>query len=195
MVGWLAPLLVGLPVLLLGCAETRDATSSGLGLQGSARTDRSESKPADEGPHALLGTWIGAFDWGPGEAESGQAAIKVTHRFSNSLASGGTEFGLYRVVEESRDVPQPGCHQVSERRGTFAFDGRTLIITLKEGASRRECPNAAPTTRRLIAAGADGKTTEVEETYVASLTGDTLTLQSVLAGATLAPIAFKREEP
>ena len=184
-----------LAVLGSACAETGGSSALGSGSRTASGMSATGEplRPTDDAPPSVVGAWVSQIGWGAGEAESGPGSIKTTHRFSSSLSTGGVsgrgvlrEMGVYEIEEEARDVPSRGCHHTTIRRGTFELDSRILTVTLTEGQSIRTCPKTKAVTHVM-------KDQEVVQTYEAQLNGDTLTLRSILAGATLSPIVFRRD--
>jgi hypothetical protein len=177
-----------------GCAEAGGASvvGPGGGRSAAAAAVIAEAlRPDDVAPPSVVGSWVTSVGWAAGEAESGPGSIKTTHKFSSTVSTSRgrqLEAGQYEIEEVALDVPSRGCRHTTVRRGTFELDSRILTVTLKEGASVRTCPGVPTVTRSTLKDGG-----EVVQTYEAQLSGDTLTLRSILAGATLSPIVFRRD--
>jgi hypothetical protein len=164
------------------------SSSSGAGSSGSSSGNPMEPKKWSDEDGGLVGSWVGVFEWGAAEATGGAASIKMTHRFASSLRSGAHHYGIYRYVEEVSDIPKRGCRRVTDRGGSYDFDGKLLVVTLTEGTSSTRCPGAANSERAI-----EG---ESKQSYDAEVSGDLLALRSIVTGGvSVSPVVFKREAP
>jgi hypothetical protein len=184
-----------LAAALAGCAEA-GGSSAVVGPGGGSRTAATviaeALRPDDVAPPSVVGSWMSSVGWSAGEAESGPGSIRTTHKFSSTVSTSRgkqVEAGQYEIEEVALDVPSRGCRHTTTRRGTFELDARILTVTLTEGSSVRTCPGVPAVSR--VMKDKDGAA--IVQTYEAQLSGDTLTLRSILAGATLSPIVFRRD--